>query len=84
VKKYLHYIKENYVGSNYEPPHKHCNLHNRVKQGIPGTNNSVEGWNRRMNELPESAHLPLWNARILCLVGNYAEIELPDFDFVKF
>jgi len=63
VTTYLDYVKTNYVGTTYESPkypHHFWSLHERVKQEIPRTNNSVEGWNRRLNKLCEASHLPLY------------------------
>jgi len=50
--KYLDYVNENYVGTNYKPPkypHYLCNLHNRV--AYSGNLASVRNWDMPHNAI---------------------------------
>ena len=50
------YFEDTYIGRQqrrgrrHPPPFAHgmWSVHNRVEQGLPCTNNHVEGWHRRM------------------------------------
>ena len=59
---FFDYVRKTYVGGQYQSPlypHAFWNLHARVLNRIPRTNNSVEGWNNRIQVLAEASHLSL-------------------------
>lgn len=62
------YVQKTYTGTVYDPPMfpiLFCNVHQRVLDNIPRTNNAVEAWNRRFGILAESSHVPLYKIMIL-------------------
>lgn len=57
---YVHstYIGSAYVSSLYK--REFWSVHDRVKNNVARTNNSLEAWNRRFGVLCESSHIPLY------------------------
>ena len=62
------YFEDTYIGGlqrrgrRRQPPFAHdmWSVHNRVEEGLPRTNNHIEGWHRRMQSnvgAPPSKHL---------------------------
>ena len=61
--EFLSYFKRTYIGTNYTPALYNPRLwsvHQRVLDNIPRTNNSVEAWNRRIQVIAESSHIPFY------------------------
>ena len=46
-----------------QPPFAHdmWSVHNRVEEGLPRTNNHIEGWHRRMQSNVGSHHPSIWH-----------------------
>ena len=67
VLKVIDYFEDNYIGRrrrrNRAPPlfsHEVWNINIRVTNDLPRTNNSVEGWNRKMQSAVGANHPNLW------------------------
>ena len=67
VLKVIDYFEDNYIGRrrrrNRAPPlfsHEVWNINSRVINHLPRTNNSVEGWNRKMQSAVGASHPNLW------------------------
>ena len=57
-------MENTYIGVQYVPPNyslNFWNLHQRVKDNIPRSNNAIEIWNRRFSSIAESSKLPFIN-----------------------
>ena len=63
------YFEDTYIGRQQRrgrccpPPSAHdmWSVHNRVEQGLPHTNNHVEGWHRRMQSNVGAYHPNIWH-----------------------
>ena len=62
------YFEDTYIGrlqrhGRRQPPFAHTmwSVHNRVEEGLPRTNNHVEGWHRRMQSNVGAHHPSIWH-----------------------
>ena len=62
------YFEDTYIGrlqrhGRRQPPFAHTmwSVHNRVEEGLPRTNNHVEGWHRRMQSNVGAYHPSIWH-----------------------
>ena len=63
------YFEDTYIGRlqrcgcRRQPPFAHdmWSVHNRVEEGLPRTNNRIEGWHRRMQSNVGALHPSIWH-----------------------
>ena len=71
------YFEDTYIGRRQrhgrrQPPFAHTmwSVHNRVEEGLPRTNNHVEGWHRRMQSNVGAYHPKAFGIFLMCFVVN--------------